>query len=486
MSVGILQKEKKTVVEIKESGNSVTVEKSYIAEDIVNCRHAVVGLPLDNFIIKNLYLPNVSKKELQKTIELQLEFNIPNHQEEYDTSYIVKEYSTGYLLMILAAKKSEKFGKAMAIVPAPLGLYSFAVHQKLIDKKTNTLLIYVNDNNVTSLTLEGNKPVFMREYPSETAKATKQRIQLSSQAVFLQAVRHFIDIDKIVVFSTSESYSNLIVEAVGKENEVQWFDSSEYDNKEVGNMLLHVGLALFHKQAKTMSDWSVSDKPPGTRESIKRILIFTIPLLIIFLPLYNYAEYYAKNSKIKSIQTELDQFSIQLGDVDKLGYKVSREKAYMDTIGNPSLNFARINKLFNVINMCRSDNLWLTSLSGKVDGLIVINGFAQSYSNITNFIKNLETFMFIKDINLNYSNETSGQSVSFQMTFRLAEGYSFILDSNSKTKSEVNKINKNETEETPAVNEGSKLLKPGSGNSGQGQIQNKQKLDFTDKKELKK
>ena len=438
MPVGILQKEKTTVVEIKESGDSVIVDKSFTAKDGTDCKNAVVGLPLDSFIIKNLYLPNVSKKELQNTIDLQLEFYIPNHLKEYDTSYLAESYSSGYLLTILASKKSEEIDKAKAVVPVPLGLYSFAAHQKLIGYKTNMLLIYVDGKKITSVTLEDGKPVFMREYPLETTE-TKQRIQLSSQAVFLQPVRHFIDIDKIVVFTTSESYSKLVVEAVGKESEVQWFDTSEYDSKETGSLFLPVGLALFHKQIKTMSGWSVSDKPPGTRESIKRILIFLVPLLIVFLPIYNYAEYYAISSKVKSIQAELDQFSVQLGNINELDLKVAREKAYMSTIGDPSLNLARINKLFNVIDTCRPDNLWLSSLSGKVNGLIVISGFAQSYSNITNFIKNLETFPFVQNTNLNYSNETSGEGVSFQMNFQLVEGYDFILDAVPKEKTKVEK-----------------------------------------------
>ena len=99
----------------------------------------------------------------------------------------------------------------------------------------------------------------------------------------------------------------------------------------------------------------------------------------------------------------------------------------MAEIGDPSLNFARVNKLFNVINGCRSEHLWLTTLSGKVDGVIVITGFATSYSDITSFIKNFESSNFIHNINLNYTNESSDRGVGFQMTFELEKGYDFIL-----------------------------------------------------------
>jgi Tfp pilus assembly protein PilN len=442
VSVGILLKEKTGVVEIKENGNSIIVDKSYIAENGIDCKNAVVGLPLDSFIIKNLYLPNVSKKELQKTIELQLEFNIPNQLSEYDTSYIVKEYKAGYLLLILAAKKTEFNKKTKAIVPAPLGLYSFALQKNLIEKKENTLLLYIDESSVTSVTLEGTVPVFMREYPLGSLKKIKQWIQLSSQAVYLQIDRHFIDINKIVVLSADDKYKNLMIEAVGDKTDVQWVDSSTYDNKEFGNLLLHVGLALFNKQSKAMSGWSISKKPPGMRESIKRILIFIIPILIIFLPLYYFAGYYANSSKIESIQTEIKQFSAQLGDVTNIGSKVAKEEAYMTAIGDPSLNFARTNKLFNEINKCRSNDFWITSISGKVGGLIVINGYSLSYSDITSFIKNIEASEFISDINLNYSNEASAQNVSFQMTLHMAKGYSFILEDDSDKKTLKKKTKK--------------------------------------------
>ena len=443
MPIGILQKEKATVIEVTESGSSVIVDKSYIAESDIDCKNAIVGLPLDNFIIKNVYLPNISKKELQKAIELQLEFNIPNHQTKYDTSYITKELRSGYLLLMVASKKTELNEKAKATVPAPLGLYSFAIHHDLINKKENTLLIYINEENITSITVKGTEVVFMREYPLNIIKNIMQRIQLSSQAVYLQPDRRFIDIKKIIVLSTDEKNKTLIAKAVGQEKKVQWVDSSEYDNKETGNLLLTAGLALFHNQYKAMSGWSISKKPPGKRESIKKILIFAIPILIIFLPLYYYAGYYAKSSNIKSIQTEINQISGQLGNFNKLGGQASKEKVYMKKIGNPILNFYRVNELFNIINSCRSNNLWLTSLSGRIDGMIVISGFAKSYSEITSFIKNLEASKFIKDSNLNYSNEASSQNVNFQMTFKLTKGYSFILEKKS-SKKPMTKVNNDE------------------------------------------
>lgn len=480
MSVGIFQREKPVVVEIKERGNSAFVEKSYIAEDDVDNKGAVVGLSLEDFIIKNLYLPNVTKKELQNTIELQLEFHVPNHLTEYDTSYIVKAHRSGYFLLILAAKKREYYKKAKAVIPVPLGLYSFAMQRGIIDKTKNILIVYINEGHVTSITVQGTNLVFMREYPLDSIEKIKQRIQLSSQAVYLQTDRHFIDIKKIVVLSADEKYKKLITEITEKEQEVQWIDSTEYNSKELGNLLLHVGLALFYKQAKMMSGWSISKKPPGVRESIKRILIFAIPILIVFLPFYYYAGYYAKNLKIKNLQSEIDQFSKQLGNIDKLGTEIARDKAYMNEVGNPSLNFARINKLFNVVDMCRSDNLWLSSLSGKIGGLIVISGFAQSYSEITSFIKNIEASKFIHDINLNYSNEASSQNVSFQMTFLLAKGYSFILEPDSKKKSKVKKI-KSEIKKEVEVDKKSDIGN-NSGTKGKPEVEKKSEIKKDSKK----
>ena len=133
----------------------------------------------------------------------------------------------------------------------------------------------------------------------------------------------------------------------------------------------------------------------------------------------------------------VDQVSVQLGGTENLGSMVAQENVYMNKIGEPLLNFAKINKLFNVINSCRSDSDWLTSISGNVNGMIVISGFAQSYSDITNFIKNMEASKFIRSINLNYSNEAAGENVSFQMTFKLEKGYSFIFDSSSEKSPEI-------------------------------------------------
>ncbi len=428
MSVGVLQKEKTTVVEVKESSGSITIEKSYISDnESLDYKNVAVGLPLDDFIIKNLYLPNVSKKELQKTVDLQLEFHVPNHEADFYTGYITKACKSGYLLLILAVKKSVDYKKAKAIIPAPVGLFAYAVHQKLFEKDENVLLVYINNGAVTTVTVQNGELVFMREFLMENNDKIKQRIQLSSQAVYLQHDRHFIDLNKVVVISSDEKHKDIIVETVDETIDVQWINNSSFENEAAGNLLLNSGIALFYSKNKAMSGWSVAKKPPGARESLKRVLIFAIPVLIIFLPLYYYAGYYSNNSKIKSIQARIDQYNLQLGNVEVISGRVAQGKAYMEEIGGPTLNFARIDKLFNVIDECRSDNLWIVSISGKIGGLFVINGLANSYKDITDFIKNLETSNFIEDINLNYTNEASGSNVNYQLTLRLSTDNYFIL-----------------------------------------------------------
>ena len=438
MDTGILQKEKKALgVEIKESNGSVSIERSFNVESPVGYKGAVVGLPLENFIIKNLYLPDLSKKELSKTVELQMEFNIPNYKVDYNASYIAKESKSGFILQIIAAKKSLCDKKSKIIIPSLLGMYAFAVYKKLLIKDSNALLIHIDKEQCSIVTLKNNEIVFMRSVALDRVTNFSSTVKLSSQAVFLQLERQFIDINKIVVFSADKKDKDLIVNSVDNNEEVVWVDIAEYTSKEKGDLFLSTGLALFKKQYKSMMGWSISEKPLGARDSIKRMLIFTVPLIIIFLPIYYYGQYYAKSLEISRIQHTINKFSDQLGGFSDFENQASQEKAYMEAIGNPSLNFARVDELFKVINLCRSRTLWLTSISGKVDDVIVISGFAQSYADITSFIKNLEASTFIRNINLNYTSESSGRNVGFQMTFELDKGYDFILRPDSEIKQKI-------------------------------------------------
>ena len=476
MSVGIIQKEKMTVVEVKDSGGSVVIEKSYLQDNgNQDYKHAAIGLPLDNFIIKNLYLPNVTKKELLKTIELQLEFHVPNHEIDYYTSYITKTCKSGYLLLIIAVKKTVDYKKAKAIIPVPVGLFAFAVSHKLFDKNENALLVYISEGTVITVAVQNGELVFMREFLSESNEKIKQRIQLSSQAVYLQHDRHFIDLNKIIVVCQDKSFKDIVAEAVDEKINVQWFDSSSFEKKDIGNLFLNAGVALFHPQNKAMSGWNVAKKPPGTRESLKRILIYAIPVLIIFLPIYYYAGYYSRNSEIKSIQARIDQYDLQLGNVDVISGKVAQGKAYIEAIGGPTLNFARIDKLFNVIDECRSDNLWVVSISGKLGGLFVVNGVANSYTDITNFIKNLEVSNFIDNINLNYSNEASGQNVNYQLTLRLSQDNSFILKPLTKEKKDLKDKKSDDKSNKPEMSNNTK-------ENGKKQKENLDKTTVQEKK----
>ena len=328
MAIGILQEEKNILVEIKEDNGSVVIDRTYIMESSSGCRDSVIGLPLENFIIKNLYLPNVTKKELPEAIELQMEFNIPNYKTDYDTNYVIKPFKAGYILHIVAAKKDSYDKKVKAVIPALLGVYAFAAHMKLFSEDSNTLLLYIDKKHCSFLTLKGDDVVFMRNAPREQIQHISSMIRLSSQAVFSQVEREFIDINKIIVFSEDSKDKDLVSNALTDAREVDWIDISKYrsEKEEIGNLFLPVGLALFDKQNKIISGWSVSRKPPGLRQSLKRVLFLIVPILIIFLPLYNYAQYYSKTSKVKAIEERINKFSVKLGGVDELGDKIAREK----------------------------------------------------------------------------------------------------------------------------------------------------------------
>ena len=212
---------------------------------------------------------------------------------------------------------------------------------------------------------------------------------------------------------------------------VKWRDISEYTIDEK-DYFLPVGLSLYSHAENVLKYWNIAKKPPTTVESLRRSLFFLVPVFLIFLPVYYYADFYQDQQKIDNIENDINRYSAQLRKINVLTQRVAQMRSLMLEFAEPCLEYAKFYNVLSLINEYRAKELWLTNISGKVSGELVITGYSQNFKDISIFIKKLDSDKFVKRLNLNYSSAASSGKVSFQMTLHLTSDFVYLFTEDDK------------------------------------------------------
>ena len=339
------------------------------------------------------------------------------------------------------------------------------------------------------------KIVFVRIFSSSGDLAAE--IKLSEQAVYMQNERCFLDIQEYVIFTYDDSNKEKFEFAT--EKKVQWVDVAKYkdsDNQNDG-LFLATGLGMYHSSCKALACWNVAKKPLTRQESFKRSVCWIVPILILFLPLYYYADYYRNQSIIRGIESEIGLMASQVSMVNTLSKELIRAKNVSDDYAGPCLEYAKFYEMLMMINENRPKNLWLSSIAGKIDKEIIVTGYAQDFADISTLIRKLDMSEFIESLNLNYSNESSLGKVSYQLTININSRNEFILGKkddlgklSSKQEADTDRMKKNKKNKMNKTGKLSLNPKVDSANSGEKKdnlnTANKGKLNKTPNKNSQK
>jgi Tfp pilus assembly protein PilN len=406
-----------------------------------NVKKPIIGLPFDKFITKTVKLPKLSKDELKNAVELQEQFILGEAgYNQYLLNSILLPQNNGYLLFIVAADVPEELKKlkSSVIVPAQLGLYAYAYKEKLLDHKKSVMLVSIGSEYTYLLVINDLNIVFMRTFTSKSD--INSEIRLSEQAVYLQQERFFLTIDEYIIFSSDDIVKNKI--NISEDANVRWIDVSVY-NQSGKESIIPLGLSFFHHAAKHLSGWNVAKKPLTTTESLKRSLYWIAPILLLFLPVYYYADYYNDQRAIGTIKSEIAQYADPVKRVDMLSEKLRTAESILKAYAGPCLAYAKFDNLLSTINKSRPKNLWLTNISGKVTGDIIITGFAGTFSEISSLINKLNESKLIGNINLNYSNASTAGKVNYQLTVKLTPSNDFVFDDLQELAEKVKNVKSN-------------------------------------------
>lgn len=89
------------------SGKTYRVASHFSAEkhDLAGRKNDLLGLPLEKLFIKNIPLPPLSRKDLQKAVELQSAFHLPYGKDVAEFTHQLASTPAGNNLLLLATEK---------------------------------------------------------------------------------------------------------------------------------------------------------------------------------------------------------------------------------------------------------------------------------------------------------------------------------------------------------------------------------------------
>lgn len=409
-----------TIVDGKVKKNDFIALQAFeqVGKDF-SAQGAIIGFPLKEFFIKNISLPSIEKKQLSNTIRLQKDFHLP-----YETSnaYVGHQFSLNQnelrLLIVSALKKDIQ--KPKAVFPAPIALYSLAMSEEMLEPGIKSILIFINGNEVNTLTVDGEEIVFMRSFPKDDRFLSD--LKISAQSVYLQSERSLVEIDRVILFDDSEAFIEEIKSVFPADIRVVRVArllSGAVNREDASKMIIPAGLALSERYLKKLKGWNVYQKETSYEKLVLKSLAIGIPLLLLFLPAFFYLDNLSNKKKLIEIKEEIDTIRPAYSKVMDLEGEVTAMEEFLASSGQDMASPEAWFKTIESISNSRPYELWFTNISGKTYGTLLLSGKAQSYDLITEYMKNLESKPFVDDVNLLFSQESREKGVVFQISLTM-------------------------------------------------------------------
>ena len=372
---------------------------------------AVLGLPLFSFEIEGRSLPEMSKGALDKVLKLQ---RAHAGTGVHVSQRAVKDRKGWKVLQVLTSEVPET--KARGIVPEPLALFALAEQASLLEEGKRTLVISGWKEEVQTLMLDGRDVVFMR-----TLKQPGHRLgtlRLSSQAVYLQDERQFLDVDRIYLLGDCETQLHAISQVFAGQACPPVITCGSSKMTYHGDPIA-LGLALLDLRDPAVRGWNVARNSTQGGASLKRLVTITLPLLFLVLIANSVAEYRMRESELAGITGKLAALEPRFQQQGIMERNVTKVQELLNDSGAEYLSPEAWFDTFEALGELRPDGLKVSSIAGKTYDAVIVNGYAEQYEEVSRFLSDLEQDERFENATLVHTNTRSG-NVTFQLRLKMA------------------------------------------------------------------
>lgn len=407
------------------SNKSFSIGQTFEGTSLAAAKNAVVGLPVNKFHIKNVSLPSaLSKKEVLDAVKVQIKFQLPYAESTASTNHQLKDHLKSRSLLITATPK-ENFHKPAAIVPETLALFALAHFKGLLAPGKKCLLLHTDQYESLSLMVDGFEIVFMRRFSPDDLPG---ELRLSAQAVYLQEERTLLEVDRVILFSESgaeeESLKGLLTAEIVTLKPSELLTGNIAKGSE-DRFLIPAGLALsarlfrplFNPQLKQLRVWNVHHGEAQYRKSLIKGLRYTLPVWPLFLTAYFYAELLTYDSNLAGIEGRITALTPKYREALSLDKEAGLLDEFLRSTGEDLKTPGSWFETLHTLSSSRPSGLWLTGISGKTAGTVLVSGKSPSYPLVTDYLKRLSASGHFQGLNLLFTQGGEGQGVDFQLSF---------------------------------------------------------------------
>ena len=414
-------------VEVKVSGKSFQIKQTFEGKtEEVLVKKGVVGLAIDDFFIKSVSIPSsaLNKKELSNAVQMQIDFHLPYERATAFVGHHLKKLQKNHVLLITATPRRD-YNKPSAVIPDALALYSLAMLKDLLTPGRKSVIVHALGDEVLTVTVDGHEVVFMRSFFDDEDIA--QELKLAAQAVYLRDERSLPEIDRIIIFDETGQQPEKIKAAfncemiVVKPSEIL---SGNLPKGSENKFLIPAGLALCRPLLgsvgpvkKDLRGWNVYQGEIQYKKYVLKGLTYTLPLWPLFITAYFYADVLSHNSRLEGIKGRISALMPNYKEAVALEKEVALMEDFLKSSGEDMKSPETWFDIMNTLNLSRPVGLWLTGVSGKTGGTVLVSGKAPAYAQVTEYMSKLSSAVRLHDLVLIFTQGTD-KGVDFQISFK--------------------------------------------------------------------
>lgn len=409
-------------VKAKVAKNGTTVEQDFENRlENFNSAGAIVGIPFKEFFVKSVTVPGVEKNEIANTVSVQTDFLLPYDPASAMVSRPYEHLQNELRLMIISTPKKE-LRKPKAVFPAPIALYSLAMNEGLLLPGKSTLIIRIDDGEVTTIAVEGEEIVFIRSFPKDDNFTMD--LKLSAQAVYLKSERALLEIDRVVLFDEDDTYGDELKSIFSSEILIvkpSKLFTGGLNSVTASKMLIPAGLAVSRKYLKKLKNWNVnrSDVPYG--KLALRWGAIGVPVLIVLITALFHFDSMHKESRLKDVKAVIDTIRPAWREVREIEGEVTAMEDFLNNSGADLLSPEAWFNTIDALDDARPYGLWFTNISGKTYGSVIVSGKSHSYDSVTEFMNKLYEKPGLSNLNLLFTQGSPEKGVNFQISLTMKQ-----------------------------------------------------------------
>lgn len=406
MATVVVKNKDFAVLNLSSKGTSLLVKKIRILPDasqVKLLKGAAWAVPLSELTFEYVSIPVPKDADVKKIVELQNSFYFPKWGSDAVAalSYSWAANNINYRIFGYEAPKNTKPVYALT---KGLAVVQLAFHLNKINADKSVLVVCAEDCQLSTVMIDKNNVGLMREImnPMDINCELRLSMQVKSNGI----EEGFKPADEILWFGDS----SLLTENLMKEFNIEVVDTSNLlselpEGISQTDMLAAAGMLFNNKKNHCLGPWKMTEKKDSPSTVLKRMSVWLLPLLFVLFGLYTWFEVWLMQDKIRHYKNEFSRIQNHYQAVRTIKENYIGVMSFLSNKEKPLKSAEKWQNIFDKLSKNRPYGVKLKSLSGGLSSDLTINGEAEGFHQIAQYLQSLRSTDLFKKTILKSSTE---------------------------------------------------------------------------------